>query len=344
MTKPRIDRLSRWLAGAGSRRNVLRATLGAAGALAAAGMRIAPASAESPPPIPNSSPEPWPVCSETRRFYCVESFSVDGVDYLGAVQPDYELRVTAINNSGESGEADRVFWFVLATSQPEDRQLEMHLRLRTGLLEPVLTFAHASEFSMEVMGGTGTGWLMDAQGKPGFVVSQLNPQNFDQAAALSHVLTGTSIHRTYSDGWGGFEGYVQVDGIRSYGPPVWQRDGWQIGLNSVHLLPDGSVNHGSYRAWISPRSMQKLQLTPGQAVSGELRVSRTDDGLESPVGAVLTEQRGGVLVEIPDLTFSSPTISMRRRSNGGCAMKCRRGRVCKNGRCKKKKKKNKRKN
>jgi hypothetical protein len=45
---------------------------------------------------------------------------------------------------------------------------------------------------------------------------------------------------------------------------------------------------------------------------------------------------GGVLIDTPDLTFSNPQIAIRRQSSGGCARRCKKGCVCKNGRCKKK--------
>jgi hypothetical protein len=137
---------------------------------------------------------------------------------------------------------------------------------------------------------------------------------------------------------GGFEGYLAGSNINAMGTPNWNGSGWGIHVASPHRMLDGSVTHGSFLAWVSPTSLQRLGLTPEQATAGELTVTRIDNGVISPVTALLSIVDGGALIELPDLTFSSPTISIRRRGGSACASKCKRGRVCKNGRCVKKKK------
>lgn len=328
---------------------MLGASIGAVVVLTSAGRRIAPVAAEAPPPIPmfNGALDPWPTCSESRRFYCVESFSVDGVDQLDADAPEFVPTVMATRDAVTAGEADRLEWWVFPTvgnPQIEDLQREIRLRFRAGLLEPVITFMQASDFTMEVSGSAATGWLVDMRGKPAVVPGVNDLNNKERADILFIQFQGLARHRTSPivSGWGGFEGFMAVDSVQGFSAPQWRGDGWNVFLESVHLLPDGAINHGSYRAWVSPAALQRLKLTPGQAVSGELLISRFDNGVESTVAAVLSELNAGVLIDIPDLTFSSPTIAIRKRGKGGCAKKCKKGRVCKNGRCKKKRKKNKR--
>ena len=124
MSEPRLHSVARWLAGAGTRRKVLGASVGAVGTLALNGRRPPLVAAETPPPIPNGSLDGWPVCSESRRFYCVESLIVNG----GVA-------------------ADRLRWGTRQandTLQPADLTREIQLRFRSGLLEPVSAFLQAA--------------------------------------------------------------------------------------------------------------------------------------------------------------------------------------------------------
>lgn len=346
MSEPRLDRLARWLVGAGTRRKVLAASVGAVAALASNGWKPALVAAEAPPPIPDGSLEGWPVCTEDRRFYCVESLVVDGVDQLEQ-DPEFVPWVTGDRGAVDGGvTADRLQWGVRRATdaiQIADLSREIHLRFRSGLLEPVASFLQTADVDMTVSGGAATGWRVDVRGKSAIVPGFFGPTTSEQADVVYVQFSGMAEHRTSHaiSGWGGFEGHVAVSGAHSYSAPNWRGSGWNIFLQSAHLLPDGQVNRGSYRAWISPASLLRLELTAAQATGGELVITRIDNGVESVVAAKLTVVNDGVLVDIPDLTFSSPTISMRRRGNGGCAKKCRKGRTCKNGRCVKKKKRRK---
>ena len=58
--------------------------------------------------------------------------------------------------------------------------------------------------------------------------------------------------------------------------------------------------------------------------------------MESAVNAAITALDGGILIDFPDLTFSSLTVSIGRRNGGKCSKRCGKGRVCKNGHCVKK--------
>jgi hypothetical protein len=271
---------------------------------------------------------------------------VDGVNQL---IPDSEFAPRVVGDRGavDGGiVADRLQWGVLRANsvlQPDDLPREMHLRFRSGLLEPVAALLQAADADMTVGGSAESGWLVDVRGRPTIVPGFLGPTPTEQADVVYVYFSGMAEHRTSRalPGWGGFEGHVAVAGANSSSAPNWRGSGWNIFLQSAHLLPDGQINHGSYRAWIAPASLQRLELTAAQAVSGELVITRIDNGVELVVAATLAVVNSGVLVDIPELTFSSPTISMRRRGKGSCAKKCRKGRTCKNGRCVKKKKRRK---
>lgn len=340
-----IDDFARGIAGSGSRRSVLRAFAGLTVGTAMAERGMHSAAAETPPPIPDSSMDRWPVCSDTRRFYCVDSFSADGIDQLSTQNPEFEPWVLADRGIVDGGVvADRLQWSVFPVNgnlQMSDLVRDFQLGIRAGRLEPFTAFMRGENFEMTVTGAATTGWYVELHGKP--AVSFLVPSGGHEPTDLQVTFQGVGFHRTESNltGWGGFEGYVAASGIDAYSPPRWRGDGWQMDLWSFHFRPDGSVNHGSYRAWMSLKSLRLMKLSLSEALRGALTVTRIDDGVESAVAAVLSELDGGVLIDIPDLTFSSPTISIRKRGKGGCVKKCRKGRVCKNGRCKKKKKRGK---
>lgn len=351
MDGTRFDNLARRVARLRSRRDVLRGVAVVATGAITTRIGERQVAAETPPPIPTvtvNTFEFWPVCSNTQRFYCIESFSVDGVDQLTKENPDFVPSVVASLEFAPSGfgEADRVEWWVLPATgelQPTDLRRDFRLRFRSGRLEPAMTHMQAADFSMNVSGSEASGWLVDLRGKPAVVPGVKDVNNLERADLLFIKFQGQARHRTsivFSQ-MQGFEGYIAVDSVLGSSSPAWHGQGWNVLLESVHWLPDGEINHGSYRAWIAPAALQRLKLSPSNAIRGELLVSRIDDGVESTVAATLSEQDGGVLIDIPDLTFSSPTISMRRRGKGGCAKKCKKGRVCKNGHCKKKKKKKK---
>ncbi|MFN8675815.1 MAG: hypothetical protein U0Z70_05515 [Thermomicrobiales bacterium] len=341
MAERRVDTLARTLAG-GSRRDLLRAGVGAAlaGILAA---RSPEAAFAALPPIPDASNDYWPVCSDPAQHYCVEAFTANGVDLLHGSSPPYQGLVVATRDVVTPGPADRLQWSVLGAQDrmtPDDAGTEFRFVVRCGRLEPTVTFMRATGAELWKSGEATSGWRLEVRGRPSIMPHGNDPLGGGVATTLWTEFDGMSLHRqapTLSM-WEGFEGYMSTSGAHSYSPPYRRGDGWFIVLRGYHFWPDGvTLNQGSYQAWVSPQSLQTLGLTVRQAVAGGLAVSRIDDGVESVINAVIAADAGGVKIEIPDLTFSSPTIAIRKRGKGGCAKKCRKGRTCKNGRCVKKK-------
>jgi len=108
------------------------------------------------------------------------------------------------------------------------------------------------------------------------------------------------------------EGFYQWTNASSWSTPWWKDDAWQIDLWSPHYAAPGTsedgLTHGTYSCWMTGQCIQDLGLTLQQALSGQLTVTRIDNGVTSPVTATLVERDGGVFIDIPDLTFSSPTL------------------------------------
>lgn len=358
MTEPRIDRVARWVAGTGTRRTVLRASAALVSTIAVG--RQAPgfdvAAAEGPPPPP-SEREYWPACSDERRHYCVAELRVDGVDQLNTTNPTYSLSAFRLRTSEgpEDTSTMRPLWILNRLEggqerglQDQDLGVEVELRLKLGQLHPILVIQTSGIASIQVSGNDADGWELVSRGVPALFSFPGDDEQSDSAWA---TYWGEGYQRAeWPAEFDSFRGTISASAISGY--PTWEEGAWRVGLSAPHFLPDGSVRHGSYSAWVSPQTLTDLHLTLEEALSGGLSVTREDGGVTSSVNASLTARDGGVYIEIPDLTFSTPTIVMKKRaqppapdatSTGKCDPKCRKGRVCKNGRCKKKKKKNKRK-
>lgn len=347
MAERSIDALARTLAGGGSRRDLLRAgtsvVLGGAAASRTPGIAGA-----APPPIPDASGDSWPVCSNPGQHYCVEAFTANGIDLLTEPSPPYQGFVLAGRNDATPGPAHQLYWSVWGERDrltSADAATEFRIVVRCGRLEPTATFMWATNAELRKTGDDESGWRIEVRGRPSIMPLGDDPLAGGEATTLWTGFEGYSLHRQAPELsiWDGFEGYMSVGGAHSWSPPYRRGDGWFVSLKGYHFWPDGvTLNQGSYKAWVSPQSLQTLGLTAQQAASGGLTVSRIDDGVESAISASISSDAGGVLIDIPDLTFSSPTIAIRKRGKGGCAKKCKKGRVCKNGRCKKKRQKNKR--
>lgn len=340
----RVERLA---ASRLSRRSTLAATaLGLLSPLlgdeSQAAKRQADIVASAPPALPTGSagnPYVLPPCGPGVEHYCIESATIDGVA-LPATNPDISLTATLINYA-TGGEVDQLAFMASAGRTPAGAAglgKNIVARLRLGRFEPTVSFVYAVGFNMTVSGDASSGFVVDLQGQ--MTAVPYTNGNPEQAAWLD-VYFGFNSFRPGSryDGlFGKFGGYVAGASIAGIGQATWTGDGFFVMADSPHFLPDGSINRGAYRAWISPPTLQALQITPAEAVAGGLVATRTDGGVTNSLSATLTERDGGVLIDIPDLTFSSPKIAVTRRASGGCDPKCKKGRVCKNGRCVKKKK------
>ena len=345
VSESRLDSVARWLAGAESRRAVIRAGAGLAlGGLIPA--RMPELAGAAPPPVPAASNDNWPICSDPDQHYCVETFTADGVDLLTDATR-YQWMFVADRDVVSPGPATRMGWDVIGDRDRmtvADAETKFRFVVRCGRLEPTATFMRATRGVLRKTGDAANGWRLEIVGQPSVTPGGDNPLGTGQATGLMTDFSGSSLHRKAAtlSMWEGFEGFISVSGAASYSPPYRRGDGWYVGLRGYHLWPDGvTLNQGSYQAWVSPQSLQTLGLTVEQAVAGGLTVARIDDGVESSIRATLAADAGGVLIEIPDLTFSSPTIAIRKAGKRGCATKCRKGRVCRNGHCKKKQKRGK---
>lgn len=87
-------------------------------------------------------------------------------------------------------------------------------------------------------------------------------------------------------------------------------------LGAPHFLSDGTTpNVGSLQAFLPDAVIQNiLQMSPDTIDTASLQVTRTEDGQTSSAPFTVTQVSGGILVELQDITFSSPTYSIQASS------------------------------
>lgn len=150
---------------------------------------------------------------------------------------------------------------------------------------------------------------MTTTARPAVLQNTVNAGS-EQADVAVTMCTGTLFDVTSTPGFP--DGQYMWTSANIMGQPVWQAGTWSINLWAPHFAAPGStpdgLTHGNYSAWISPQNVQAMGLTLDQAAAGEIAVTRTDDGVTTPVAATVEQREGGVYIDIPDLTFSSPTL------------------------------------
>ena len=352
MDADRFDSVAKTLAAPRSRRTMLRAAAGVIAGLATA--RFAPMRAQAAdpvPPIPAPSLTPWPPCSGAISHYCVAEFTADGVDQLSSPTPEYQVFVYGTGSLVGATVADRLEFLLYRTDgdlqlKQTDLDTQIVLKLHAGQLEPVSTHMRGVAMSMRKTGDGVSGWDLEYRGRPSIQPGYYDASGLEHSQFTWFTFQSLSLCRNSSmlGGWSGYEGYMASANVSGSSPPSWINQGWHVNLMSPHLAEDGSVLHGSYAAWMTAGTVQRMGLTIEQAIAGGMTVTRRDGGLVSDVPASISERDGGLFIEIPDLTFSSPTIVLQGPGGGGGSGQgpgpsesCAKGRSFKNGRCVKKK-------
>jgi hypothetical protein len=351
MQSDEFDRITHTLGTMGTRRGLLR-TAGMLGALLGGAGRWLPsrAAAAAPPP-PASLRETWPVCSEERAHYCVDTFHVAGEDQLAGPSPAYQAYVFGVNevlasnpDNPDAIPATHIYWVLDAAGlnlAEDDLTREIVLRVRVGTLKPFYTAAYARGLRLQVDGSAATGWTVDIRGRPALeTLPDPPPADQEQATIVRVVFSGEAYTRAdFPADFIPYEGYVGFEA--GHALPEWIDDAWQIRMSSQHFMPDGSLRRASYTAWLAPANLERLELTLEEALAGRVEIRRRDDDKESDVAVTLRALDGGLLIEFPEITFSAPTFIIRSRPRGtspgptrdACPKRCGKGRVCRHGRC-----------
>lgn len=329
-----FDRVSRWLGHRNDRREAVLKGTGLVGAVLAGITTRSRRVRAAPPPLPPLY-EDWPPCSDDRADYCVAEYTIGGIDRLAAPTPDLRLWVLGTKSQPDDTEVNRVEWSVNGerTQSLDESTLDQDVvvRLRTGRLRPTFGAAWGVGLFASLSGSTEDGWMMTFTGRPGL---RQSPSRDDPEVADEARVVCSGMYHDLTESNPGYPDGLYVSTIQNAGFPEWRDGAWLVSLHAPHLAADGSVNRGSYSAWISPDNLARMGLTIEQAVAGGLAVTVTDDGVVAPVPPFsVTEREGGASIAIIDLTFSSPILKMAKKGGGRCAKKCLRGQVCRKGRC-----------
>jgi hypothetical protein len=338
----RFDTVARALGQQISRRGALRTGSGVLAAAlvgGAARTQTVLAAPDPPPPPYNGTPgTEWPVCSEERPDYCIARFEVGSVNQLNTPAPEFQAQAMSMLIGPGSTEVNRVDFKVDPLTNA-DAGREVLLAIRTGRLKLTNGAIWGRGGFVAVSGNDEDGWEATITGRVALV--QLGgPPDPEQA---THAKSGFSgiLHDLRRENPGYWDGQYVTNNAMSATSPMWVDGGWVVNLWAPHYAvpgttPDG-LTHGSYSAWMSPQNVQAMDLTVEQALAGQLAVTRTDAGVTAPVAAAVTQRAGGVFIDIPDLTFSEPTLRFAKADGSGHQKKRKKSKKGKKGKKGKKK-------
>jgi len=311
-----------------SRRGALRTGSGVLAGLLAGGTLERRTAHAAPVPVPPPGVE-WPVCSAERPDYCISRFEVDGIDRLA--DPLDVRPFVGGQSTWFGGSVDWNLFGNRISAALTDKDIV--LGIRTGRLKPSMGIAAAHGTTVTVSGDDATGWEVTI---PARVMRRAvpDPANHEQAVAIYPTCNGRFFD--YRQGYGNpNDGMFMWTDAFAVDGPFWRDGGWDIRLSAPHFAPpdtspDG-LNHGSYACWMTPQALQMLDLTVPQALAGQLTITRTDNGVLTPIATSLTERAGGVLIDIPDLTYSSPTLRFANANGSKNQTKRKKGKKGKKG-------------
>jgi len=109
-----------------------------------------------------------------------------------------------------------------------------------------------------------------------------------------------------------------VLGFSAYPTPTWTIPL----LGNPHLDVDGNPVRGSFNAWIPAAYFDSVGSDAATAIATGFDIASTENGVQVPLAATLSEQDGGVAIDVPDLGYSmiSATITNRAPASSASAL------------------------
>ncbi|MDQ1519613.1 MAG: hypothetical protein QOI55_686 [Actinomycetota bacterium] len=286
--------------------------------------------ASADPPAPPAPNDRWPVCVAAEDQYCIESATADGVDLLAGPGVDYSGSPVDVNVS--LLDAHSVNWAVEWTggsySLPDELDgATLSLVLRTGALVPRFTSAIADRFYLTTSGDDAAGYTLSIEGTPATVnwLADQTSGNCFIGECGDETTQADTTQRTFSGNtqdmgfWdpseiARFSGtYIATNAqfrptVVLYTPNPLPH--WMLQLANPHLTVDGDPASGSFTAFVPPGFFSSLGVDAAAAVANGFSITRTDDGVESPVDGAASLVDGGAYLRVPSLSYSSPTIAV----------------------------------
>lgn len=168
------------------------------------------------------------------------------------------------------------------------------LRVRTGSIPgPVITWLCLRDGGLRVTGDAASGRPGSIRGYPKSTPGTgIQKPEGEQAVDVWNSCGGGSFLRGAPVLDHLSSGFKETWPDHALGTPNWNGSGWDISVASPYLMPDGSVTRGSCLTLVACTSLQRLGSTPKQATSGEMTVTRTDNGLVSAAVTYAGRQPG----------------------------------------------------
>lgn len=111
---------------------------------------------------------------------------------------------------------------------------------------------------------------------------------------------------TFSGGW-------VATNAQQFGFPTYNSvtEAVEVSLSGPHFTPTLGVNTGFFRAFVPTAVLTTLfGISDPGSLSGTLVISQTESGVTTTVTATVTSVAGGVLIDVPTFSYSSPTFGI----------------------------------
>jgi hypothetical protein len=266
----------------------------------------------------------WPDCDVSHTTFCVESFTIDGVSYLGSS----DWRVDA-----ELLDANSVNWAVQEWNgstwiEAQDIQAQMAFKLNVGNVKPLFTYAFADRLSLTPGGDATNGYTLEIEGSPVTLEWKDSTvggncdlgecgDNTTQADSETWAFSGNTQNMStwQPDEKARFAGMYSGSDAQYRSEPTFSNvpsPSWSLDLGNPHLSVSAQPVIGTYSAFVPKALLDSVGATAAEAAAAGLIVKRSDGGTTTTVGAaVMPTADGGVYMRIPHVHYSTPTFKVK---------------------------------
>ena len=289
-------------------------------------------------PSPPDPFVPWSACASPTDTYCIDTATRDGVDMLsgdGANVDSAPLDVYVSLLDEHSVNFGVTWTGDLGGSLPSDMDgVDIKLVLRTGAVAPRFTEAIADRYYMTSSGDDVNGYTVTIEG----TATSINWNFFDETHNCftgdcgDDTFAADTFMRTFAgntqdmNGWDPgsismFSG-MWIATNAQYRPTVVQyatypQPYWYMGLGNPHLETDGMTPAtGSFTAWVPPGYFDSIGTNAADAAATGFTFDRVDGDTTTEVSGAASLVDGGVMLRLPDVHYSSPTIEVTALQNG----------------------------
>lgn len=312
-----------------------------------------PAPAQSTPP---PELEEWPACagatgtespSPGRDDYCIRQFLVDGVSRLSDI---YRYPVEGkyyffadILAPGVVRWAVNV-WENERLASPPDADYSVTLDL--GAIEPLYTDGLARDGNVVTSGDAQTGYEITMTGRTAKQQWKIGPagedcmvvpcEGIDQANTAGRAFSGYTqdMRKWVAEEREEWKNTWRLSEVQYIDTPVFSQetrlitdaDGnqvhvtvpyWSIDLANPHLEVDGDPFVGGFTTYLTAEVLARMNTSAEEAAAAGFEITWLENGNEMTIAAtIVATSDGGVIIDMPAVPFSSPTIKVSEVVDG----------------------------